>query len=915
MESFFPYNNRSIAKKKESREENVDEFIRLCERLRANDPNTKAVEIGHYTDQAKTSALCEALGHNTVLQRIRLDFQNELITTPRSLLECLKYSPHLSIVDMFGMNFSSAHVCTILLLLLHGISRNQAVRELTLVALDVSDRNSIFSQVLSILQGPQKDCLLLQSELAASFRQLKYIECLWLEHINDFILCQILPSLRRLNHLQTLTIAPSPHEQSDTTFDTIGALLTASNSLERIELHDCTLTAYRMNTVARGLWNSPSMTELGLHTSKLDAGATNQLRALFCRQKRKRRGSIITSLSIGQGVQMHVSVALLLQGIMGSSKSTLERLDLKSRGRCDDDVLRYLANRLDDDDWVSAMFRTGWKSMTGPESEDGPEEMTPQLIELKWGLLETAESLTLFERVVENMPSLRKVSVDVDDSLDPAGILALCKSTTVEMCCINGQRYDLKGSSSDESKKRRKLRKQAVEACDEDEKSFEGSFDGIGLESIEAEQIDQFCDQDSSSSDENSASSQKCQVEDEVLVDDGPVSRALENSKACRNPPSENKDTENSTQPLEPGVVESVPTVVENAPGGNLADGPNYAGGKSPTDVGALNCSHERLWSKGESSSDLNRHSAVRQAPLHTQSDTAALRHMRGRLGDISKRGYLRNDPFYFERRVAGLDIRGGRSETGARCPTRSSSDTQALVKMQFLHDRQPAVKEELSCNLKMNGEVDVFTAEVCVDSDSGLEPLVDPSIEPSEARKEEIRNEIREDFAILRGFVPLPSDVGLSNVYSLPSGDESAFDLENSNSNAQAKGDQEDAEDSPSNLSSKLSDQTEIEQKMKTSFKVVVDLPEYAIDVNTGYAKQPKNDNMSLDCFREPDRLSCKAEADVFEEKCPSSFASPKKVVLEKFAISKNDVTVPDDNSSSSELIDFEMELNKVMG
>jgi hypothetical protein len=447
-------------------------------------------------DQAKTAALCEALEENTQVQRIRLDLANGLDVS-RPLLNYLQYSPKLSIVDLVNLNFNEAAACTTLLLLLQGIARNQAVHELSVEA--TLPDTSIFGRVSAILQGTQKDCLLLHSGIDTSFRQLKFIEYLRLEHIDDVLICQILPSLRHLNSLKTLSLIPSLSEQSDTTFDSIGALLAASESLMVLELHDCLLTGSRMNAVVRGVWNSECVTELGLHSCRLDAVATGRLRALYCR-KHKARGATITGLTIGHGVKLRAPLVDLLQNILGSGNSTLERLDLKSRESSDEDVLKYLSGR-SEEDW----FSVGWKSMTGHDAKqvDVVEEMS-QLVELRWGKIKTEEGLALMEDLVSNLTSLQRLSVEVDEALNPANILAISKASNIEFCTINGKRHDVKSARKKQPPKRKKRRKvlkrqPTMDSSDDEQKSFEGSFDGIGLEAHETQEIDEFCDQISSS--------------------------------------------------------------------------------------------------------------------------------------------------------------------------------------------------------------------------------------------------------------------------------------------------------------------------------------------------------------------------------------------------------------------------------
>jgi hypothetical protein len=954
METFFPSSKVAM-----DENESIEEFLRFCQLLRDNDPSTTTVSIGHHVDQAKTAALCEALEENTQVHRIRLDFANDLVAS-RPLLNCLQYSPKLSIVDLYNMNFNEAAACTTLLLLLKGIARNRAVRELTVEA--TLPDTSIFGRVSAILHGTQKDCLLLHSGIAASFRQLKFIEYLWLEHIDDVIICQILPSLRHLCSLKSLSLIPSLPEQSDSTFDSIGALLTTSQSLQQLELYDCLLTGSRMNAVVRGLWNSDSVTKFGLHTSRLDAAATDRLRALYCR-KHKEGGASISALTVGQGVKLRVPLVGLLRSILGSGKSTLKCLDLKSRESSDEDVLRYLSGRSEEEDW----FSVGWKSMTNDDKEVEVVEDIPQLVEIKWGKIQTKEGLGLFEDLVSNMTSLLRVSVEVDEALDPVNILSHNKASNIEICVVHGQRYDVKSAAKEAQEDQPKLnrrrkevkRQSTMDSSDEEQRWFDGSFDGIGLESYEAQEIDEFCDQASLTGRMMDMGDPDCATQQPVTSE---AVCQVEESKKLYNERRGNDDpTANSTQPIESSIKEETSRTEET----NRVRPPRPAADVVVQGSQLSTAQSQNFSSASEHSGDqitASVKNTKRRVPSHTRSDTAIIARMRGRIVDIRKHGGLRNDPFYFERRT--FDLNDYEEEASTQRPSLRStaSDTIVLLQMQNHRAQRFAAKNESQHdepNLTEESEMDI-AEELCSPIEEDPERFVPRPRTPAE---EFIAMELHEQFADI---IAMSQTEGTHDLSTSEIG--SKFDLEEEKSQPNDPSEALSADCSVHSMSGLSSFYTADELEIYYSQEMQGSIKKESDDISKSSRRRedksertsPKNERVSASSrFHFPDSVdeisAAATTATALEPQedgsSPKSFASATSSITKSVNqhpppaiarfVAKDDVgfgsatgsllahsvnaferdddtnssnSNSNSNSSSSELLDFDLELSKIM-
>lgn len=375
----------------------------LCRKLAANDATMTSLSIGdtNMTDQ-RAVEIGNALFNNAVVNKIIFDlrFLHKYGGSVFCFLDHLQTSSSLLTVELKNASLLSEAVACTVTVLLDAISNNNAVKDLTLDSKLSAEQafsahflrksKELAYKVLQKRGDQQEENRNSKSKdasvpMATALTQCISLESVWLEHLDETILCRLLVTLQQLPALQSVAVLPKHYCVE--TFNKLKGLLHTSQALQQVELHGCRLTARRFDPVIAGLSESESVAELSLHDCRLDRPATILLEGLLTNNT-----SSVTTLTLGYGVKMAGrNVSSVLRGILLSPTGcSLTGLNLRYHD-LGSGVLELLGTL---------------------------EELDTNFIErLALGHISTEEQLEALKSTVSNLKNLREILVDLSPNL------------------------------------------------------------------------------------------------------------------------------------------------------------------------------------------------------------------------------------------------------------------------------------------------------------------------------------------------------------------------------------------------------------------------------------------------------------------------------------------------------------------
>lgn len=459
------------------------EFSELCASLNENDKGITTLTIGDPShNERRITKLAKSLHDNNVVTKVVFDFR---YMNPQfennDLLDFIQLSSSLSSIDIQNINLSNSSACSILVVLLKTISQNENILDITFDSREVvylDNLTSFFHSAASIadkfLHGEKVDTIALQGMIASCFRELRYLESLWLEHLDEVIFLQILAELRGSSALHVLAVVPKYATSCESSFIAIGALLTYSQSIRQLELHECILSDRVFAPIARSIRHNSSLIELSFHDTYFDGRATNTLRELYCLGGQKHS---VCALTIGQNVIVHdQSIAVFLSDLVKNPRTSMRALDvrfsdlstkqrngksglhmllhaLKGTGKVDSHwafekgaqvvstfLPSYLMNRITEEGEEASTIRS---ESDHDNSEPGRDLANLTMEKLDLGEIQTDEELEALKDTILKLLNLRDISFRLgNDTLHAREeLLSVCRaSKSVTRCTINDEK-------------------------------------------------------------------------------------------------------------------------------------------------------------------------------------------------------------------------------------------------------------------------------------------------------------------------------------------------------------------------------------------------------------------------------------------------------------------------------------------
>jgi len=394
----------------------------------------RAVEIGN------------ALFTNTKVNKITFDLRylHKFGGSVFCFLDYLQTATSLLTVELKNAGLRSEAVACTVTVLLDSISQNSAVRDLTLDS-KLAAEQAFSAHFLRKSKELAEKVLKLQDEnnnenstkgeslqMASALAQCVSLETVWLEHLDEAILCRLLGALQQLPELQSVAVLPK-HYCVDT-FNKLGGLLHTSQALQQVELHGCRLTAKRLDPVIAGLAESEAVTELSLHDCRLDRPATALLEGLLADAN-----AGITTLTLGYNTK-----------VAGKTVSSMLRTILRQPAGCTLTGLNLRYNDLGNG--VLELLTT-------------LEELEPNVIErLAVGHIATEEQLDALKETVSNLGNLKEIIVDLSPNLweQHEELLDAFKcNASLEQCVIDEEIFKFvqkkKKKKKDKKKKEKRM--------------------------------------------------------------------------------------------------------------------------------------------------------------------------------------------------------------------------------------------------------------------------------------------------------------------------------------------------------------------------------------------------------------------------------------------------------------------------
>jgi hypothetical protein len=453
-------------------------FVELCRSIEDNDAKVKVVDFGNaLSNPTKARALSRALQRNTKVHTLRIDFdwidKSVSAVAACALTDYIQSAPpSLVAVEILNATLRSrwhqdngAAACTILLLLLQAMAKNPALTELTFN--NNHNRNRSRSVVMKRQNYATNHRLarhyppMLQAATIAALPDCTSLDTLWLEHVDDAIVQQILQALlaassdqqrRRLSHLIVV-----PHRRTLSTATAMalsrcmhqdGAPKTAQR-LEQVEFHGVRFTLKLWHC----LWNparpmteavaaateshpesappppppvaTPRPLQLSLHDCTLDWAATNSAKTNLLRCNDT---TIVSALTLGRGVKLYGGTATALAAMVSAPTCTLSSLDVAlldwdSNGTANSSgwptLLAALAERTGPITAAAAAAAAGTTSPLPANNGTTDHPTERRVLErLILGRASTDQDLTVLAEFVPRIRGLKYLEFQLDDMGD-----------------------------------------------------------------------------------------------------------------------------------------------------------------------------------------------------------------------------------------------------------------------------------------------------------------------------------------------------------------------------------------------------------------------------------------------------------------------------------------------------------------
>jgi hypothetical protein len=304
----IPDNNASL---KDGKSE--EDFFGFCYRLENNDSEIKDLKIGEMNDEQAVN-LTQSLSKNTTIQKMIVDCRHlsKFGNSVFRLLEFLGNSKSLKFVELQNADLRVPSVVLALTVFLEAMRANANVQDVMLDSHNPSDTLS-----KTIAKKIWKALPELTKNLSSAFSQCVHLETLWLEHLEETVLTQILPEIANLRNLKFVTIIPNHY--SIQTFVGIKGLVSLSPSIQQLEIHGVRFTLRRWEPLVLGLAATTTLTSFGIHDCRFDHAATNAWEAGHFLML----SSTIHTLILGRNVRFaHRSVPAVLSRLLRAAATT-----------------------------------------------------------------------------------------------------------------------------------------------------------------------------------------------------------------------------------------------------------------------------------------------------------------------------------------------------------------------------------------------------------------------------------------------------------------------------------------------------------------------------------------------------------------------------------------------------------------
>ena len=238
----------------------------VVEELLQNDPARVFIYI-RLRRGISDAALARALEQNPFVTDIDLDLREEQRADWVSLLRVIATRANLEKVELlFARNAPAVLVHSIL----RAIQQNASIRSVDFQWVRLpTDISTFVDNASSITSFSIHNCDMEPAErqqgarnLAAALQRNTNIQTLKLSRLDDIYTTTIFNSLRSNNSLKTLIF--HPQNLSDAASHAIQPLLEFTTSIQRFELHNVTFSEMQFLSIAQGITNSESVSELKL---------------------------------------------------------------------------------------------------------------------------------------------------------------------------------------------------------------------------------------------------------------------------------------------------------------------------------------------------------------------------------------------------------------------------------------------------------------------------------------------------------------------------------------------------------------------------------------------------------------------------------------------------------------------------
>lgn len=464
---------------------NDEAFGVLCQRVRDNDPTLVTVSVGNAIgNPTKAAELRQCLLNNDTVHTIVIDlgYVAKQVGDSTAVFGWMDFiqaaPPTLLTVEVqnskTGPDHDDGFTCTILIVLLLAVSKNPAIKELTFNASSSSPSSSVAkssapgmapattasiknkdwnSRFQTLIGRRKRDTMQLRNASIEAFRECHSIDSLWLEHLDDAALGEVLLKIQELPSLKLLVLVPHRYFSYKTS-QALSALLTTNQSIQHLELHGVKYSQKLWQCLVKGLvGNSKSVKELSLHDCSFDWAATNCFRSTTFSDPLM--GSL-RKLTLGRNVRFFWSTASVLSTVLGAITS-FTTLDLTD---CDLGGVRGLSKLLAPMVLTKDSTQQGEQTGVEPKLESvessSQSPIEPELTKrcaalesLFLGPINTEEEVLVLQSTIPTMRGLRCLSISRFMADGTANIhkdemlTAFQTNTTLEKCMLGDEEINL----------------------------------------------------------------------------------------------------------------------------------------------------------------------------------------------------------------------------------------------------------------------------------------------------------------------------------------------------------------------------------------------------------------------------------------------------------------------------------------